>query len=154
MYIIYQPTALALNVTILKKKKNSIPHRCARYSLNIKILLTVVHHAWLHTRRHIPFNDNPPYLKPHALDPTRLKYSYARFLMRRVTTGHEIESEVGLCIDQSGESWGRKWGCLFRSCLRSLHWTLVLRDGTRQGTLVHSRLSSPSHCGLIRIFLT
>ena len=42
------------------------------------------------------------------------------FLMRKVTAGHEIESEVGLCIDHSDGSRCRKWGCLFSNWLRSL----------------------------------
>ena len=48
------------------------------------------------------------------------------FLMKQVTAGNEIESEVGLCSNRSGGSRDRKRGCLFRSRLRSLLSTVVL----------------------------
>ena len=48
---------------------------------------------------------------------------YEPFLLRKIMTGHLVESEVWLCIDHSGGSRDRKWGCLFRDRL----WAVVLR---------------------------
>ena len=57
--------------------------------------------------------------------------SYRRpFLIRQVTAGHEIKSEVGLCIDHSSRSPDWKCACLFLSWLHSLIWTAVLRLAT------------------------
>ena len=43
-----------------------------------------------------------------------------------VTVCHQIESDVGSCVDHSGGSGDQKWDCLFCSQLHSLLWNMVL----------------------------